>query len=306
MTTGGAAAIAIVLTATPASATDNSTQADEIADTIAQAAPQGERVAQATEVNRSQAGFEHAGTDVTVPFGAGEPLAIETERFDLEITLPQGLNIKDGVVARDGTIVFEADGDDAHAAVQTLDDGSVRLQTVLESAHAPSTYTYDFGDDVVLNALDDGSVEVTQTVADGVLAVLGTIDAPWATDADGNSVRTHYTVEGSELTQHVDHTGSTVFPVAADPKFTQTWWNRTLYFNRSETAQVVAYGFGASFIAQYFGVPGRVISGALGGYSSAFAIYYANGHCGKLVSYPYPPAPVPQQYGGSEAGGYCA
>lgn len=141
----------------------------------------------------------------------------------MDIALPTEVDVSGGVVADDGTVVVEDDGNDVHAAVQALDDGSVRLQTVLESPDAPSTYTYTFSDDMELVLLDDGSVEVTETITDGMTTVVGLIDAPWAIDAEGTVVPTHYTVDGTSLTQHVAHSGDFAYPITADPTVSIGW-----------------------------------------------------------------------------------
>jgi hypothetical protein len=76
---------------------------------------------------------------------------------------------------------------------------------------------------------DDGSAAV---LSDDGFAV---IDAPWARDAHGQVVSTHYEVEDGDLVQVVDSSADTVFPVVADP--TWAWWH-TAYgakFTKKET-----------------------------------------------------------------------
>lgn len=50
---------------------------------------------------------------------------------------------------------------------------------------------------------------------------IATVAAPWAVDAVGNPVDTHYEVHGDTLVQVVDPDVDTVFPVTADPAW---WW----------------------------------------------------------------------------------
>lgn len=61
----------------------------------------------------------------------------------------------------------------------------------------------------------DGSLEVTSV--DGVN--LGAIAAPWAYDADGRSLDTHYQIVPDGFVQHIDTTDA-VFPVTFDPTYT--------------------------------------------------------------------------------------
>lgn len=288
----------------PASAIDDQAEVDSIAGMIADAAPNGENVVLPDVVTTDLVTFT-GNTDVTVPIDTDAPVTIESTYSTMDIELPTEIDVSDGVIANDGTVVFEDHGKNAHAAVQTLDDGSVRLQTILESPDASSTYTYTFSEGVELVLLDDGSVEVTETIADGVTSSIGLIDAPWAIDANGTNVPTHYTVDENRLTQHVDHSGNFAYPVTADPKITNTWWNRTVYYNRYETKRIAdraVYGVLGSYLPW---VPAKIAAGYLTAVSATFSYYHSNGQCGKLVFYGLGSAPVPQQYGGSEAGGYC-
>jgi hypothetical protein len=52
---------------------------------------------------------------------------------------------------------------------------------------------------------------------------VGVIAPPWAVDAGGRRLPTHYTVDGDTLRQHVD-TRSAVFPVVADPDISFGWF----------------------------------------------------------------------------------
>ena len=57
---------------------------------------------------------------------------------------------------------------------------------------------------------------------------IATISAPWAVDAQGKPVPTHYELQGNKLTQVVDATKDTTFPVTADPAW---WWWATTTIN---------------------------------------------------------------------------
>jgi hypothetical protein len=93
-------------------------------------------------------------------------------------------------------------------------DGSLQLTTVIENPEAPSNYEYQF-------TLPKGSkiVELGEGVAlmDG-LKFLGAIAAPWAKDAKGRDVPTHYEVAGTTVTQVVEHLSERFeYPIVADP-----------------------------------------------------------------------------------------
>ncbi len=50
------------------------------------------------------------------------------------------------------------------------------------------------------------------------------IESPWAVDADGNPIETHFELDGDALTQVIEINGETVFPVVADPTVTASVW----------------------------------------------------------------------------------
>ena len=49
--------------------------------------------------------------------------------------------------------------------------------------------------------------------------LIGAIDAPWARDAAGKSLRSTFAIEGDTLVLRADASGAQ-FPVVADPRFT--------------------------------------------------------------------------------------
>lgn len=289
------------MSGTVVAADDVRSDGEVVVDAIEAVVP--DVLGEAVEVRNSQAPIAAKdGSSVTLS-------EVATER--VEITTPEGLEIAidlpfaedaDPAELSDGVLVYDNNNGSSTTPL-VRGDGSVQILTTIDSADAPMQYAYEVeagvGGGLVIT--EDGGVDVIGP--DGW--VVGRIESPWAVDAHGKEVPTSFRVVGNQLTQVVAHGEEFAYPIVADPKFTQTWWNQTLYFNRKETNQVANYGFGATLIAGWFGLPGRVIAGVLGTYASAFAIYHSNGQCGKLVLYPYPPAPVPQQYGGSEAGGYC-
>jgi len=207
------------------------------------------------------------------------------------------------LASTDAGISFD-NGNGSSTVPLVKDDGVVQLLTTIADADAPTSYSYplDLPDGAVLTLTSDGGAEVIN--GNGV--VIATVDAPWAVDANGNAVATHYEVSGDTLTQVVAFTTTTAFPVVADPKLTSTWWNRTVYFNRADTKKF-ALGTGAvgTWVSWFPGVTTTVMGRILQVNAALFGIYWGNGQCGKLVAYALGSYPVPQQYGGSEAGGYC-
>jgi hypothetical protein len=120
--------------------------------------------------------------DVDIPTDAGSGIAVQSESGPGTLEIPaEG----DGVVADDGTVVFEGLGSDSAIAVQTTASG-VRAVIDIQSETSPESYEFNLGGnvaDLVLEA--DGSV----TTVDSAGSPSGQI-APLGRRFRGNS-RTH-------------------------------------------------------------------------------------------------------------------
>ncbi|MEU4887301.1 MULTISPECIES: DUF4258 domain-containing protein [Streptomyces] len=112
-----------------------------------------------------------------------------------------------------GTVVYADADDDFDLVVQPNRDG-VRTLITLRDADAPTEYRFplDLPADAVTEQLEDGSILVSQGEE-----YLGTFDAPWAKDANGEAVPTDYRIEGGALVQTVRTGPNTAYPVVADP-----------------------------------------------------------------------------------------
>jgi len=277
------------------------------ADLIADVAPDQGRVLSGTREDATVVA-RASSVDATVPLDADRPVLLESASEPspaLEVSLPAEVTTGDGEVASDGTIVYPAVDGGAHAAVQVLDDGSVRIQTITPGPDAPHEFTYAFGEGVTPVPGPDGTVELVQEVAPGVAVTVGEVGAPWATDADGAPLSTAYTVRGDTIVQTITTGPGTTYPVVADPKVTKTWWNTTVYFNRNETRRLAD---GAQVVALVGGLVPHAVAKAIGAMAQAGSLYarlwYNEGRCIKFVYY-VDRVNVWQPYAGSEAGRYC-
>lgn len=214
-------AIAVtVSSAGVAQAVDPDAPVNAIADDIANVAPE---VAIAESVDLGDVVLASSdGAVVTVPSDPSLPVEIistTADTPDMSVTLPEVGATDLPRIADDGTIVYTTDAA-ATVAVQPLEDGGVRLLTVLDDVSAPSVYDYTF-DGASFELLPDGSITVSHGGEE-----TGTISAPWAYDANGVSVPTRYSLSGGTLTQIVDHTaGDYAYPITADPAW--YWWPLT-------------------------------------------------------------------------------
>lgn len=140
-------------------------------------------------------------------------LSVEMPQEALGINLPvehSGMNESSG---NSEPISWE-DGDGVTFTPLVTPEGDVQINTIIPDADAPQRYAYD------LNIPDYSSVEEHGGAplfldADGNM-IAGLAPA-WAVDATGRSIPTHFEIEGKTVTQVVEFTEGTQFPVVADP-----------------------------------------------------------------------------------------
>lgn len=196
-------------------------------ETLAQA---GE-VVQATSMSVA-AQSRTDGVPITVPAEASDGVTVGSGENLLRIGLPYSGQASDATTSQlAGVVVF--DNRNGSFTVPVIgDDGSVKINTVIENASAPRSYRYPIelpgGANLTLN--DNGSVSAAN--ADG--SYEAEIAAPWAKDANGNAVATRYEVDGSVVTQIVDCDSATAFPVVADPSVITT----TYIYSRADVERM--------------------------------------------------------------------
>lgn len=191
---------------------------DVVEETIQalEAIPEAGPLADARSFDESSSGaldFQSDGAEVSIEAGAEPTIQLTSDDYDaitVEAALPGSVALAEG-----GTAVFSA-GEDYSVAPLPHADGSVQIVTVIESNEAPDRYDYQLSGPSVntLQIVDNGMVFLLD--AEGKFA--GGVSAPWAFDANGVAVPTHFEVHGTTLTQVVDHkSGSFAYPISADP-----------------------------------------------------------------------------------------
>jgi len=150
-----------------------------------------------------------AGIEVSLPAEPQRPVRLSSGDRSIDVSLPGAERSAGLHLADHGIPVYDNSGFSTVPLVKT--DASVQFTTVIHDETAPRVYAYSFGD-AALELQPDGLVTVRD--AHGVLE--GIVGAAWAVDAASVPVATHYEVEGSVLTQVVEHTAAQ-YPVVADP-----------------------------------------------------------------------------------------
>jgi len=291
-----AAVVAMLSTvmAVPASAEGSHGRDAEVeVDTTAASVPGLAELLDATDATVADGVDVHANADTSVVFdsGDGHVEIPDDPNVGVALTSPAAGTITvgvpgspdAGVVASDGSVVYNNAYRDTSIVVQPQIDGGVRMITVLDSPKAPTSFDYpltvDQGQSMALTA-DGGAVVTGQ---DG--ATVLTVPAPWAFDANGAAVAADYMLTGNTLTLNVHPTDTTAYPIITDPVLTWGWVTGTLYFNKIETRLICTGGLG--------GINGITLSGLWLPILTKITVYLslyscvagALGRCIKVKSY---------------------
>ena len=273
----------------PAMAADD--PVESTADLITRVAPDQGQVLESSPQDGSVA-VATGDVVVEIPVDPSEAITVSADGASFSVSLPEEISVEDASVADDGTVVYpSAEGHDVTAAVQVLDDGVARVQTIIENQSGSHEFTYSFGDGYTPVLAADGKTVVI--VGDEGQALV----APaWARDANGASVPTRYEIRGSTLVQIVEPDAAAVYPIVADP--TWNWYNAAwgAKFNRYETKTMASAGGAAGMCAilATWAPPVAAVCGFYGAYFFTQASI-ANSQ-GKCVFISVVPAPLAMVY----------
>lgn len=187
-----------------------------------------------------------ADIQVAIPVDPALGISVGTGSTSVAIGLPFASTANDATTEKAGVVSYDnKNGSTTVPVVQR--DGTVQINTVISGAASPKRFDYPIsvpaGHTLRLEA--SGAV----SIGDGNGSLSALIAAAWAKDANGDSVPTHYEVQGNTLTQVVDFTAATAFPVVADPSVSWLWWGRTVKYTKSETKQVASFASNAQMFS---------------------------------------------------------
>ncbi len=169
-----------------------------------------------------------SGDSVSLPSSGTGEIHVSSSSGSLGLGLPEGASGAGSTLTPSSTLYGSSNNFSVAATITT---SGVREAVTMENPSAPSTYAFpvSLSAGEFLTSNPDGSVSVMKSFSGGSVSV-GTFQTPWAKDASGALVPTHYIVQGSTLIQQVEVTSATTFPVVADPTITWGWgpyWNLT-------------------------------------------------------------------------------
>lgn len=240
---------------------------------------------------------ETSGLEVTVPSDPQDGITFEPESgeaFTVGLPFADDAELVDG----DQSAVYD-NGNGSSTVPLVKEDGVIQIITTIADESAPVAYVYplDLPEGGELSLLDDGGA----LVLDSLGAAVATIDAPWATDADGSAVPTYYAAVGDSLVQIVAHGPGDAYPIVADPRISFGW---AVYYNysKSETqtyAKYTPYGTISAGVCPFLqlGTPVAVavcvaaLEGVATSIDQTFNSAAAQGRCVQ-ISLPYYPSPA--------------
>jgi hypothetical protein len=142
---------------------------------------------------------------------------------DAEVTTDMGtLTLEVPGIGRDQAPMDDTmavfDGAAADTVVEVQGTDGLRALVYIDSAEAPERFDFPIGGDVAsLRPTASGGVDALN----GEGELIATTSAPWAVDANGADVPTRYEINGTTLTQVVEHRdGNHTYGIVADPCFT--------------------------------------------------------------------------------------
>lgn len=179
---------------------------------------------------------------------------------NISISLPNQTKYKNGVLAEDGTVVYDSLDKDYSVAIQAIEksfDGisinELRTSVALKNKNAPAEYSFKY--DLPHGYLIMGIEEYLKTYAtdeekeylselENVFFILNqskqivyTIDGLKAVDSEGNLLASHSTIDGNKITQSIEIGENTNFPIVLYNS-THPDKKETRYLNKNEIKAV--------------------------------------------------------------------
>lgn len=214
--TGLGIAILVISGVVPAYAAEETVNPDEVVQTIQDVRPVTAVGGDSVEVTGMGLVADAGGLQVSVPNDPKAGIVLGTGDAAIAVGLPFSDNADAAAMPSDSGVAVYDNNNASHTVPIIRDDGGVQITTVIENASAPRQYAYPVSlpDGLTLERGVDG--DVSATPAGSSIPALY-VAAPWAKDANGAPVPTHYEVSGNTITQVVDFSEQSSFPIVADP-----------------------------------------------------------------------------------------
>ncbi|MBC9719552.1 DNRLRE domain-containing protein [Streptomyces sp. TRM66268-LWL] len=106
-------------------------------------------------------------------------------------------------------------------------DGTHSLRSTINNKWVSAEKNYTGAQAGMLRARYDAAAPGAWEKFDIEPLQLGQFDAPWAKDANGNTVSTSFRIDNGDIVQTIDVNADTAFPIVADPFWRSVWkWSK--------------------------------------------------------------------------------
>lgn len=156
-----------------------------------------------------------ADIDIELPTSSASPIRVESYQGTLNIELPIEGSVPSNQ-GNDGVTTYRENNGASYAVVSKTDGAQIVSQVT--SKTEPENFKFSLTGDFSSGAVQaNGAVFLFKD--DGTL--LGGFFPPWARDAQGVSIPTHYELVGKELVQTVSHRSMArvSYPITFDPSY---------------------------------------------------------------------------------------
>ncbi|MES2171489.1 MAG: hypothetical protein V4479_12335 [Actinomycetota bacterium] len=180
------------------------------------------------------------GVTTSLPMDARKGIAITSPNgLTLGISLPFAATAAAGRADANGIISYGNTNGSSTVPILKA-DGSTQITTVISGPDAPTRYSYalTLPTGVTLSLDETGSV-----ILRSATGIVGIIAVPWAKDAKGVQVPTHFELSGNTVTQVIAIGRSTIaYPVVADPSILWYGWGWAIKYSNAEVRTAYAQG----------------------------------------------------------------
>ena len=187
--------------------------------------------------------------EVTIPEDLNEGVTLDSPgSSSITVTPVPSVDWEEAIPLNNGGVTYLSD--DGFSESVIVGDGGVQMLTTINASSAPTKYEYELNlENGQVLELKDGAPAVLN--ADGSLAAV--VEKPWAVDAKGKPVPTHYEIAGDTLIQVVDHQALSAdsYPVVADPFVVPAWLLRCLVGMGINSASILQSAQRGSFWATF-------------------------------------------------------
>lgn len=224
--------LALVLSTTTVIGSGTSFAFDNSANNTSKSIDDASQLEEAKNFEETDEGFISSKDGQTVEIAraseTGDSICtFETSEISGSFSLP---GYSPSTLSNETKAILKSTESNSTSAVIESAAGMVRTSFVIDNQESPESFPVSFemreGEKLQfskdLEGNEDGSIESVDESGNVLLA----IGKPWAVDAKGNEVETHYEIRGTEVVQIVQHKNNEqiCYPVVADPSVKFSGW----------------------------------------------------------------------------------